>query len=100
MLADTGCTSHYFTTHTQLKHENESSIQVKLPNGDVLHSSGSTKIPIPSLSNQAQKAHIFPKLTSANLLSIGQLCDDNCIATFDKHKLIITKNNKTLIEGT
>ena len=99
MLADTGCTSHYITTHTNLQHEKPSQLQVKLPNGDILRSSGATKIPLPTLSNKAQEAHIFPELTSANLLSIGQLCDDNCIATFDKNNLIITKNNKTIIQG-
>ena len=62
-------------------------------------STGTAQLPIPNTSPQAQEAHIFPTLTSANLLSIGQLCDDNCIATFTKNKLKITKNNQTILEG-
>ena len=35
---------------------------------------------------------IFPKLTNESLLSIGQLCDLNCKAAFDKYKMKIFKN--------
>lgn len=33
----------------------------------------------------AQQAHEFPALTSASLLSMGQLCNGNCTAIFTKN---------------
>ena len=49
-------------------------------------------------SSQAKYAEIFPNLHSS-LISIGQLCEDECIVTFDKHKLIVSKNKDIIIEG-
>ena len=99
MLADTGCTSHYITTDTHLQHEPTTPLQVQLPNGDVMTSSTATDIPFPHTSNKAKRAHIFPTLTTANLLSIGQLCDDGCIANFTKNEVKILKNNHTILQG-
>ena len=42
---------------------------------------------------------ILPKLTNTSLLSIGQLCDDNCIALFRKHDLHVFKNNRLVLKG-
>ena len=41
---------------------------------------------------------MFPDL-QFRLISIGQLCDDECIVTFDKHKKIVSKNKDIIIEG-
>ena len=41
-------------------------------------------LPIPHLSSTARSAHVFPNLQSASLLSLGQLCDDNCIVLLNK----------------
>ena len=54
--------------------------------------------PLKKLSSQAKHAEIFPNLHSS-LISIGQLCDDECIVTFDKHKVIVSKNKDVIIEG-
>ena len=55
-------------------------------------------IPLKLLSIQANHAEIFPNLHSS-LISIGKLCDNECIVTFDKHKLIVSKNKDIIIEG-
>ena len=55
-------------------------------------------IPLKHLSSQAKHAEIFPNLHSS-LISIGQLCDNKCIVTFDKHKVIVSKNKDIIIEG-
>jgi hypothetical protein len=54
------------------------------------------KLAIPSLPTEALDAHMFPHLARP-LISIGQLCDANCIASFSKQKLIITRNNEVLL---
>ena len=56
------------------------------------------QIPLKNLSSQAKHAEIFPNLHSS-LISIGQLCDDEFIFTFDKHKVIVSKNKVIIIEG-
>ena len=65
-----------------------------------MQSSHSTNLPFHGLSENATCAHIFPALATANLLSIGQLCDDGCTATFTHSHLRVTKDNKTILTGT
>jgi hypothetical protein len=52
------------------------------------------------LSKAARKAHIFKDLHSASLISLGQLCDDDCIITLNKQSLQVIKNNKVIMQGT
>ena len=99
LLADTGCTSHYLTDTTNLPSHKTPLLQVQLPNGKYMHSNNATTLPFPELSQQSRKAHIFPELKSANLLSIGQLCNDGCTATFTKNTMTITKNDSIILSG-
>ena len=55
-------------------------------------------IPLKQLSSQAKHAEIFPNLHYSHI-SIGQLCGNECIVTFDKHKVIVSKNKDIIIEG-
>jgi hypothetical protein len=57
-------------------------IAVQLPNGEHIWSSHTALLDIPALPLAARVAHIFPKLTSASLLSIGLLCDHGCTAVY------------------
>ena len=50
------------------------------------------------LSPQAIKTSLFPNLHN-NLISIGQLCNDGCMVTFNKSKIAISKNSQTLFCG-
>ena len=43
---------------------------------------------------------ILPKLTSSSLISLGQLCDDNCAILLNKTKLLAIKKNKIILRGT
>ena len=54
--------------------------------------------PTAEISSQAKNAEIFLKIHSS-LISIGQLYEDECIVTFDKHKLRVGKNKDKIIEG-
>ena len=49
-----------------------------------------------SLSAHAKKAHIFDGLFNALLISLGKLCDDDCVAILDKNEINIIKG-KTII---
>ena len=99
--ANSGCTGHYLDSLTTILHTREPSenpINVKLLNSSTMAFTHQTQIPLKQLSSQAKHAEIFPNLHSS-LISIGQLCDDKCIVTFDKHKVVVSKNKDTIIEG-
>ena len=72
---------------------------VILPDMSKLKSTISGTLDIKQLSPKANKAHILPNLRSASLLSMGQLCDDNCVVTLDKQNMFVTKNNEIVLRG-
>ena len=43
---------------------------------------------------------VYSQLNNESLLSIGQLCDNDCVAIFEKHKLSIIKNGQLIMKGT
>ena len=99
-IADSGCTGHYLYALTTIVHTrdpSENPINVKSPNSSKMASTHQPYIPLKFLSTQAKHAEIFPNLHSS-LISIGQLCDDKCIVTFDNHKVKISKNKDIIIE--
>ena len=54
-------------------------------------------IPLASIiSAHAKKTHIFDGLHIALLISLGQLCDDECVAILDNNEINILKG-KTII---
>ena len=81
---------------------------VKLPDSTIIQATHKGIIPLHhSLLSQAQQAYSFPKITNSSLISIGQICDDNCTAIFNKQDLKIYKDTdvhivsgKSIINGT
>ena len=49
------------------------------------------------LSAQSQWPTALPKLRSSSLVSLGQLCDDNCTIVLDKTKLVAIKNDEIIL---
>ena len=45
------------------------------------------------------RTHIFQCISNASLISIGQLCDDDCTAIFNQKSMTVTKNGTTIISG-
>ena len=52
-----------------------------------------------NLSAHAKKAHIFDGLHSASLISLDQLCDDDCVAILDKNEINILKGKTLILRG-
>ena len=52
----------------------------------------------PTLPQDAKQAHLFPQL-QRGLVSIGQLCDHGCTATFTKEDVVIAQGNKAIMQG-
>ena len=74
---------------------------VQQPDSTALQASGQGLIPLsPHLSDTGQHALILPALQSSSLVSLGQLCDDDCTVILDKHKLHAFKGKHHVLEGT
>ena len=110
IVADTGATAHFFEhRHSNLIHTTipvthitptAKGISVLLPNQAHMHSTHTGLLNVPDLPLSARQVHLFPKLASGSLLSVGQLCDAGCQATFDKQHLRIYYKGKTIMQGT
>ena len=101
---DTGASSHYFKAADSNALKNVKATQfgpvVTLPNLSTIQATSEGQLNLhPILSTQATTAHIFDDLTNTSLLSMGQLCDDDCTAIFDKTAMKIVKNGTTIITG-
>ena len=103
MKADSGASIHFVT-------ENDSKIlkniqqtmdtTVVLPNKKKLTANKAGNLPLAlALQDRATMAHVLPGMTNTSLLSISQLCDDDCLAIFDKWKLNVYKHKKLVLQG-
>ena len=70
-----------------------------MPDGHYINSTGTTSIDWPDLPPTARTAHVLPQLDPHSLVSIGVLCDHDCIATFDKKSVQIHQHNKQILHG-
>ena len=104
IIADTGATSHYIAPdHTTIctdVHETANGPAVKAANGQIMPATHRATLPLPSaITTRAKTGHVLNSLQTGSLLSIGKLCDDDCIATFTKHNLTITKDASVQLQG-
>ena len=104
LKADTGASKNYIKPneiHILSNTENTNNgPRVNLPDGSTINTIGTGILPLNALlSKIAQTGNVLKGLTNSSLLSIGQLCDDNCIAIFSKFRLRIYKNGKLLLTG-
>jgi len=65
-----------------------------------MNSTHSVQVPLaPQLSASAQHGHVLNGLKTGSLISIGQLCDDDCAAIFTKFNVKIIKDGNIIITG-
>ena len=100
-IADSGCNSHYIpTSHIDTLinvKKDDNPIIVKCANNSTMVSSHTGELNIPHLPSASKQVRIFEEL-SYPLLSIGQLCNDNMEAIFDKNSVrIIDSSTKNVI---
>ena len=50
-----------------------------------------------TLPPAAEETHVFSAFQNASLISVGQLCDDDCQAIFNKKSLQLLYQNKNII---
>jgi hypothetical protein len=65
-----------------------------------MESSHTADLDIPELNSAASKAHVFPGMAHHSLLSVGQLCDEGYIVTFQRDTVTICNSeNSKLLSG-
>jgi hypothetical protein len=73
---------------------------VRLPNDATIESSHTADLDIPELNAYGSKAHVFPGMADHSLLSVGQLCDEGYIVTFQRDTVTICESgNSKLLSG-
>jgi hypothetical protein len=103
-IVDTGATGHYLDTaaetHCTKVTPTSNGPSVQVANGETIETTKHVIVPLaPELSTQAKTGHIFDSLQSGSLISIGQLCDDDCVALFSKYDVKIIKDGQVIILG-
>ena len=101
---DSGATSHYWRktdTHTLLDVQATShGATVQLPDSSTISVTAVGRLPLPaSLTLSATNTHVFDDLHSAYFISLGKLCDNNCVSILDKHKIQVIKESKVVMQG-
>ena len=100
---DSGATHHYWRSQDTSCIRNETDIigpAVRLPNNTTIQVTRQGQLPLaPALSNRAKKVMILPSLKSSSLISLGQLCDDDCHIILDKTHLTAVKNDNIILQG-
>ena len=107
VVLDTGATHHFFSSHPSPSHDLPltdmrpvtDGINVLLPNHAKIQATHKANLNVPHLPSAARAVHLFPSLASSSLLSVGQLCDSGCTATFTDTSALITRKGKTIITG-
>ena len=79
-VADAGATGHFVLSGTPVTNVKVARhpLMINLPDGACLTSTHTCTMDIPWLPNNSKKAHIFPGLAHASLISIKILCDAGC----------------------
>ena len=62
---------------------------VRNPNGEIMTSTHEAELNLPCLPKKARHVHVLPDIQSDPLLSIGQLCDNDCTVQFDAKQVTI-----------
>ena len=100
---DSGATSHYWRERDKSclhKIKNAPGPTVTLPNNTTITSTSCGRLPLhESLSPQATTTSILPNLQISSLISLGQLCDDDCQVLLNKKSLFVVKNDNVVMEG-
>ncbi len=82
LKANTGASKHSIQPNDAQLQQNINSdaspITVHLPNNDIITSTANGQLPFGAIADVAKQAYILPSLTNSSLLSIGQLCNENC----------------------
>jgi hypothetical protein len=97
LIIDSGASTHCLDKkaepHCTDVHLTNTGPSVQVANGEHIEPTKRAIVPLAKeLSTQSKVGHIFDSLKSGSLISLGQLCDDDCVALFSKYDVKIYKN--------
>ena len=97
---DSAASNHYFALRDAAVldevRQDQVGTSVMLPDASSLTSVASAHLPLSKdLTPKATKTALFDNLQSS-LISLGQLCDDNCTVVLNKRNLFAIKNNNVV----
>jgi len=72
---------------------------VHLADKSTILSTHTTELPFPCLPRKARTVHLFPALKGTSLISVSQLCDVGCTATFHKTHVVVDFQGNTILQG-
>ena len=101
---DSAATSHYIRIEDSKKClkdiQKYDGLPVMLPDaGKIAPTLQSQLLLSNKLSMQSQRATSLPALKSLSLISLGQLCNDNCTIVLDKTKMLVIKEDEIILRG-
>ena len=103
LKADSGASKHFLKqidAHILANRHHGVGTSVLLPNKEELHTTSAGTLPLSSvLPQKATLAHVLPGMSNSSLLSIGQLCDADCWALFNKKYLHVFHNARLILTG-
>ena len=101
-LVDSSSTGQIFrvqSAHLKNKRHTNSPLTVHLADKSTILSTHTAELPFPCLPRKAQTVHLFPALKGTSLLSVSQLCDGGCTATFHKTHVLVDFQGNTILQG-
>jgi hypothetical protein len=101
-ILDSGCTSNFLSAAAPCsdKQAVHVPLNVNMPNGTKIQLAHTCNLLLTDLPPQALQAHILPGLVHNSLISVGQLCDNECSVTFTQNQVTVSKNGKNVMYGS
>ena len=100
-LPDTAATAHYLhpsaLTHCSHVAYTTSGPKVQVANRHIKPAFSATLQLSIKLLSRSQCAHVFNDITTGSLISMGKLCDNDCVVIFTKYDVKILKHNQVII---
>ena len=78
----------------------ENNMKARLLDRSTMESTHIATLHLTGLSKLARQTHIFPKMQTDPLISLGVLCDYGFTITLDKQAMSIKNNGGEIIKGT
>jgi hypothetical protein len=101
-ILDSGCTINFLSAAAPCNDKQAAHVplNVNMPSGTTIQSSHTCNLLLTDLPHQARQAHILPGLVHNSLISVGQLCDNECSVTFTQDQVTVSRNEKIVMYGS
>jgi hypothetical protein len=98
-ILDSGCTSNFLSAAAPCSDKQAAHVllNVNMPNGTTIQSSHTCNLLLTDLPHQARQDHILPGLVHNSLMSVVQLCDNECSVTFTHDQVTVSRKGKEVM---